>query len=153
LSKQRIHREQIMKTKTLTYNKVAVGDKLPPLKIDITTGLIVGSALASRDFTPVHHDKKVAQAAGLPDVFMNILTSNGFMGRFVTDWSGPDSTLKGIDIKLGAPNLPGFVMTVTGEVKAKDDVSGIVSVSVEGVNNVWGTHMTGTVRVALPREA
>ena len=142
-----------MTTKTLTYNKVAVGDKLPPLKIDITTGLIVGGAIASRDFTPVHHDKKVAQAAGLPDVFMNILTSNGFMGRFVTDWSGPDSTLKGIDIKLGAPNLPGFVMTVTGEVKARDDSTGIVSVSVEGVNNVWGTHMTGTVRVALPREA
>lgn len=138
---------------TLAYNKVAVGDKLPPLKIDITAGLIIGAAIASRDFTPVHHDKKVAQAAGLPDVFMNILTSNGFMGRFVTDWSGPDSTLKGIDIKLGAPNLPGFVMTVTGEVKAKDDASGIVSVSVEGVNNVWGTHMTGTVRVALPREA
>ena len=138
---------------TLAYNKVAVGDKLPPLKIDITAGLIIGAAIASRDFTPVHHDKKVAQAAGLPDVFMNILTSNGFMGRFVTDWSGPDSTLKGIDIKLGAPNLPGFVMTVTGEVKAKDDASGIVSVAVEGVNNVWGTHMTGTVRVALPREA
>jgi len=138
---------------TLKYNQVAVGDKLPPLKIDITSGLIIGAAIASRDFTPVHHDKKVAQAAGLPDVFMNILTSNGFMGRFVTDWSGPDSTLKGIDIKLGAPNLPGFVMTVTGEVKARDDSTGIVSVSVEGVNNVWGTHMTGTVRVALPREA
>lgn len=142
-----------MTTKTLTYNKVAVGDKLPPLKIDITTGLIVGAAIASRDFTPVHHDKKVAQAAGLPDVFMNILTSNGFMGRFVTDWSGPDSTLKGIDIKLGAPNLPGFVMNVSGEVKAKDDANGIVTVAVEGVNNVWGTHMTGTVRVALPKEA
>lgn len=142
-----------MTTKTLTFNKVAVGDKLPPLKIDITTGLIVGGAIASRDFTPVHHDKKVAQAAGLPDVFMNILTSNGLMGRFVTDWSGPDSTLKGIDIKLGAPNLPGFVMNITGEVKAKDDATGIVSVAVEGVNNVWGTHMTGTVRVALPKEA
>ncbi len=135
---------------TLKYSQVAVGDKLPPLKIDITTGLIVGAALASRDFTPVHHDKKAAQTAGLPDVFMNILTSNGLMGRFVTDWSGPESTLKGIDIKLGAPNLPGFVMNVTGEVKAKDDANGIVTVAVEGVNNVWGTHMTGTVRVALP---
>ena len=101
----------------------------------------------------MHHDKKVAQATGLPDVFMNILTSNGFMGRFITDWAGPDCTLKGIDIKLGAPNLPGFVMAVTGEVKAKDDASGVVSVAVEGVNNVWGTHMTGTVRVALPKEA
>ncbi len=139
-----------MSKETLTYGAVAVGDKLPPLEIDITSGLIIGAAIASRDFTPVHHDKKAAQACGLPDVFMNILTSNGFMGRYVTDWSGPDATLKGIDIKLGAPNLPGFVMTVTGEVKAKDDATGVVDVEVAGDNNVWGTHMSGLVRVALP---
>ena len=142
-----------MNLNTLKYGQVKVGDKLPELKIDITSGLIIGSALASRDFTPVHHDKKVAQATGLSDVFMNIITSNGFIGRFVTDWAGPDSTLRGIDIKLGAPNLPGFVMTVSGEVKAKDDATGVVSVAVDGTNNVWGTHMTGTVRVALPKEA
>ena len=140
-----------MNKTTLAYEAVKVGDKLPPLSIDITSGLIIGGALATRDFTPVHHDKKAAQAGGLPDVFMNILTSNGLMGRFVTDWSGPDATVKGIAIKLGAPNLPGFIMTITGEVTAKDDASGIVEVAVEGENNVWGTHMTGTVRVALPR--
>lgn len=140
-----------MSTETKKYNSVAVGDKLPPLEVPITSGLIVGGAAASRDFTPVHHDKKVAQAAGLPDIFMNILTSNGLMGRYVTDWSGPDSTLKAIDIKLGAPNLPGFLMTITGTVKAKDDASGIVDVEVVGENNVWGMHMMGTVRVALPQ--
>jgi len=140
-----------MNKTTLAFEGVSVGDKLPPLSIDITAGLIIGGAIATRDFTPVHHDKKAAQAGGLPDVFMNILTSNGLMGRFVTDWAGPGATLKGIDIKLGAPNLPGFVMTITGEVKSVDADSGVVAVAVEGVNNVWGTHMSGTVRVALPR--
>lgn len=140
-----------MSKKTLSYKGVSVGDKLPALDIPITSSLIVGGAAASRDFTAVHHDKKVAQQAGLPDIFMNILTSNGLMGRFVTDWSGPDSTLKGIDIKLGAPNLPGMVMTITGEVKAKDDKTGIVDIAVVGENNVWGMHMMGTVRVALPQ--
>ena len=141
-----------MNLNTLKYGQVKVGDKLPELKIDITSGLIIGSALASRDFTPVHHDKKVAQATGLSDVFMNIITSNGFMGRFVTDWAGPDCTLKGIDIKLGAPNLPGFVMTVTGEVKARDEATATVEVAVSGDNNVWGTHMSGSVFLTLPRE-
>ena len=140
-----------MNKTTLAFEGVSVGDKLPPLSIDITSGLIIGGAIATRDFTPVHHDKKAAQAGGLPDVFMNIPTSNGLMGRFVTDWAGPGATLKGIDIKLGAPNLPGFVMTITGEVKSVDADSGVVAVAVEGVNNVWGTHMSGTVRVALPR--
>ena len=57
---------------TVTYNAVSVGDKLPPLEVPITSSLIVGGAIASRDFTPVHHDKKKAQQGGLPDVFMNI---------------------------------------------------------------------------------
>ena len=29
------------------------------------------------------------QERGSPDIFMNILTTNGFVGRFVTDWAGP----------------------------------------------------------------
>lgn len=142
-----------MKTQTLAYDSIAVGDKLPPLQIDITSGLIIGGAIATRDYTPVHLDKKAAQAGGLPDVFMNILTSNGLMGRFVSDWAGPNCSIKGVSLKLGAPNLPGFIMTITGEVKTKDDDTGTVEVAVEGENNVWGTHMSGTVRIELPEEA
>ena len=137
--------------KTLNYDEVAVGDKLPPLDIDITTGLIVSTALATRDYEPVHHDKAVAQSTGLPDVFMNILTSQSFMTRFATDWCGPEAVVKSLDIRLGAPNVPGMVMTVTGEVKAKDDDAGIVDVQVVGENNIWGMHMQGTVQLALPR--
>lgn len=142
-----------MNKTTRRYGSVAIGEKLPPLRIDITSGLIIGGAIASRDFTPVHHDKAAAQAGGLPDIFMNILTSNGLIGRYVTDWAGPDCTLKRIDMKLGAPNLPGFVMTITAEVNAKDDAAGTVDIAYSGDNNVWGTHMSGIVRVALPKEA
>jgi acyl dehydratase len=137
---------------TLSCADVSVGDKLPPIDIDISSGLIVGGALATRDFEPVHHDKSVAQASGLPDVFMNILTSQGLMSRFVTDWSGPDASIKSLDLKLGAPNVPGMVMTITGEVTEKDDSTGEVNVAVLGENNIWGMHMQGTVKLALPQE-
>lgn len=139
--------------KTLTLAEVSVGDKLPALDIDITTGLVVGAALATRDYEPVHHDKGKAQAAGLPDVFMNILTSQALMTRFATDWSGPEAVVKSLDIRLGAPNVPGMVMNVTGEVTAKDDDSGVIDISVMGENNIWGMHMQGTVQLALPKEA
>lgn len=142
-----------MNRTTRNIGSVVVGEQLPPLRIDVTAGLIVGGAIASRDFTPVHHDKAAAQATGLPDIFMNILTSNGLMARFVTDWTGPEATIRRIEVKLGAPNLPGMIMTVTGEVAAKDEAAGTVDVSVSGDNNVWGNHMAGTVRVALPRES
>ena len=136
--------------KTLNYADISVGDRLPALDIDISTGLIVGAALATRDFEPVHHDKSAAQAGGLPDVFMNILTSQGLMQRFVTDWSGPETVVKSLDVKLGAPNVPGMVMTVTGEVAARKN--GLVDVVVTGANNIWGMHMQGTVRIELPQE-
>ena len=142
-----------MTTETLDFSSVNVGDKLPSREVPITSALIVGGAVASRDFTPVHHDKKSAQAGGLPDIFMNILTSNGLMGSYVSNWAGPDSSTRKIDLKLGAPNLPGFVMTISGEVKAKDEDRGIVDIEVIGENNVWGMHMQGTVQVQLPRGA
>ena len=91
--------------KTLRFENVKVGDALPELPIPITVTLVVGGALASRDFTPVHHDKAAAQAQGMADVFMNILTTNGLVGRYVTDWAGPDAVVKNVAIKLGAPNL------------------------------------------------
>jgi hypothetical protein len=138
---------------TRCYADVSVGDILPPLDIDITTGLVVGGAIATRDYEPVHHDKASAQASGLPDVFMNILTSQGLMTRFTTDWSGPEAVVKSLDIRLGAPNVPGMVMTITGEVTAKDDASRVVDIAVTGENNIWGMHMQGTVQLALPGEA
>lgn len=139
--------------KTLTRAEVAVGDKLPNADIDITTGLVVCGALATRDFEPVHHSKAAAQAVGLPDVFMNILTSQGLMTRFATDWSGPDAVVKSVDLRLGAPNIPGMLMTVSGEVTALDTDSGLVDLAVTGENNIWGMHMQGTVQLTLPKES
>ena len=125
---------------------VKQGDSLPELAIPITASLVVGGAVASRDFTPVHHDRAAAQDAGLGDVFMNILTSNGLVGRYVTDWAGPNATIRNVKIKLGTPNLPGDTMTLTGSVsEIRDDE---ITVEIAGKNS-WGNHVTATVRVAL----
>jgi len=138
-----------MSTETIKFKGVKVGDKLPELPIELTPALIIGGALASRDFNPVHHDKAHAQAQGLPDVIMNILTTNGLVGRYVTDWAGPNAELKNIAIKRGAPNVPGDTMKMKGTIKSKDDKDGTVQVEVVGANG-WGHHVTGTVKVALP---
>ncbi len=138
-----------MDYQTLKYADVSVGDKLAALDIDISSSLISCGALATRDFEPCHHVPKVAQDMGLPDVFMNILTSQALMARFVTDWSGPEAVMKALKVKLGAPNVPGMVMTVTGEVSEKDDDNRVVTVNVTGENNIWGMHMEGSVSVQL----
>jgi acyl dehydratase len=141
-----------MSAESIAFADVKVGDQLPELAIDLTVSLIVGGALASRDYTPVHHDKAAAQATGMQDVFMNILTTNGLVGRYVTDWAGIDAVIKGVAIKLGTPNLPGDTMKMTGAVTGKDEASATVVVEVVG-KNAWGSHVTGTVSVALPTGA
>jgi acyl dehydratase len=141
-----------MNQETIAFKDVNVGDKLPELAIPITTSLIVGGALASRDYTPVHHDKGAAQASGMQDVFMNILTTNGLVGRYVTDWAGMNAILKQVSIRLGTPNLPGDTMKFQGTVTEKDEGKGVVKLQITGSNS-WGDHVTGTVAVALPTGA
>ena len=125
-----------------------VGDQLPELEIDITAKLIVGGAIASRDYQNVHHDKDAAQALGSPDIFMNILTTNGLVGRYATDWAGAAARLKKIAIRLGAPNYPGDRMTLKGEVRDIEPDSGLVELEITG-SNQYGHHVTGTVTLEL----
>ncbi len=133
---------------TLRFDEVAVGDPLPELALPITPTLIVAGAIASRDYQDVHHDRDLAVKRGSKDIFMNILTTNGYVGRFVTDWAGPEALLRRVDIRLGAPNYPGDTMTMTGRVKDKRD--GVVTVEIVGRNDL-GDHVTGAVDLALPR--
>jgi acyl dehydratase len=132
---------------TVTYADVTVGDELPPLTIPLTRTLIVATAIASRDYQDVHHDPGLAQQRGSKDIFMNILSTNGFVGRFITDWAGPDATIRKVSIRLGAPNYPGDTMTMTGSVTAKDE--GEIEVAVRGSNSL-GDHVTGSVTVTVP---
>jgi hypothetical protein len=140
---------------TLRFEDIAVGDALPELVIPLTRTLIVATAIASRDYQDVHHDPTLAVERGSPDIFMNILSTNGLVGRFVTDWSGPGARIESVSIRLGAPNHPGDTMTLTGSVtaadgpEARDDGRGVVEVAVRGANS-RGDHVTGTVKLSLP---
>jgi acyl dehydratase len=136
-------------TSPKTFDSVALGEDLPVLAIPISVPLVVGGAIATRDYFPGHHDLEAARALGSPHIFMNILTTNGLVQRFVEDWAGPQGTLRSLKIKLGAPNYPGDVMRFSGSVTDKRDSDRSVEVSLTG-RNAMGPHVTGTVRVSLP---
>ncbi|MFI2210497.1 acyl dehydratase [Streptomyces sp. NPDC020141] len=127
-----------------------VGVELPPLEIPVTRTLIVAGAIASRDYQDVHHDAELARSKGSPDVFMNILTTNGLVGRYITDFFGERAVLRKVAIRLGAPNHPGDTLVLSGTVLSVED--GVAEVSVVGVNAL-GRHVTGTVTVTLPEAA
>ncbi len=132
---------------TLSIADLEVGSVLPDLDLPITPTLIAGGALASRDYTPVHHDRQAAIAQGLPDIFMNILTTQGICSRYVTDWAGPDAIVTRVKTKLGGPNLPGDTLKLRGQVVSTEGNS--IDVEVTG-NNAWGNHVTATFTIRLP---
>jgi hypothetical protein len=125
------------------------GQQIPAWSLPMTPTTIVSTAIATRDWQDVHHDRDIAQAAGSKDIFMNILTSNGLVERYVVDWLGKefgmsDAELKGIAIRLGAPAHPYDTLTFNGTVESVED--GIATIKVVGSVSL-GDHVTGTVRV------
>ncbi|WP_153541100.1 MaoC family dehydratase [Streptomyces sp. RB17] len=128
---------------------MTAGAELPPLEIPVTRTLIVAGAIASRDYQDVHHDAESARQKGSQDVFMNILTTNGLVGRYITDQFGPTAVLRKVAIRLGAPNYPGDTMVLTGTIEAVDGDT--ATVRVVGANSL-GRHVTGTVTVTVPTD-
>ena len=126
------------------------GDQLPEWRLPVTPTLVVSTALATRDFQDVHHDRDLAQSYGSQDIFVNILTSTGLAQRYVTDWAGPRALVRGISIRLGVPAYPYDDLTFTGAVADTINVDGEERyvVSVRGTNSL-GDHVTGTVTFAL----
>jgi hypothetical protein len=131
--------------------RLQVGDELPELLIPITHKLIIGGAIATQDFIPVHHNVPAARAAGMSDIFMNILTTSGLLGRYLGDWAGSNSRLESIAFKLMAPNFPGDTMVLQGEVTQVSPTShGVQAVVAFGAKNRLGYHARGTATLALP---
>ena len=134
---------------TKRFEDVRPDESLPELAVPITVPLIAGGAIATRDYFPGHHDKDAARELGSPHVFMNILTTNGLVQRFVEGWAGPLAQISSLKIKLGVPNYPGDCMTFSGSVTRLDPETRTVEVTLGGKNSM-GNHVTGTVALVLP---
>ena len=119
---------------------------LPELALQITPTVIVATAIATRDYYPVHHDRDFAVRGGSKDIFLNILTTTGLVQRYVTDWAGPEAIVRSVSIRLGAPCYAGDTLTFTGT--ASDAGDGEQVVTVTGACSL-GSHVTGTVRLAV----
>jgi hypothetical protein len=123
-----------------------VGTRLPELKLFGDPTFIVSTAVATRDYQDVHHDRDKAQAKGSKDIFVNILTDTGLVQRYITDWAGPTAVVKSIGLRLGVPWYAYDTVTFTGEVTAVE--GGTITVKVTGTNSL-GDHVIATATLAI----
>ena len=138
-------------TSSLDWAAIHTGDELPRLELPMTATRIVAGAIATRDFMPVHHDRDYANTQGAPDIFMNIISTNAYCSRFLTDWAGPDAMVKRLAIRLGVPVFPKSTLTFTGTVTStsRDGDEGLVDVEFRATNDL-GDHVTGDATISLP---
>lgn len=140
-----------MAWRSIHWDDVREGDELPAQTREITRTNVVATAIASRDFTPVHHDHEAAQREGAKDIFLNILSTGGLIGKYLTDWSGPEGELKKMTIRLGATVFPGDTLTSGGKVVKKYTEAGDHLVDVDfNLAVAMGPHAWGTATMSLP---
>lgn len=125
---------------------VTLGDRLPELVVTATPTYVVSTALATRDFQDVHHDRDLAHGKGSKDIFVNILTDTGLVQRYITDWAGQRAQIRSIKLRLGVPWYAYDTLTLSGTVSAID--GGLVTVEVTGKDNL-GNHVTSVVTLVM----
>ena len=125
---------------------IEVGLQLPELKLHGDPTFIISTALATRDFQDVHHDRDKAIAKGSKDIFVNILTDTGLVQRYITDWAGPSALIKSIGLRLGVPWYAYDTVTFSGEVTAID--GDLVTLKVIGSNSL-GDHVIATATLTI----
>jgi len=135
---------------TLQPSAVQAGTTLPELTIHADPTFVVSSALATRDFQDVHHDRDKAVQRGSKDIFVNILTDTGLVQRFVTDWAGPGAIVKSLALRLGVPLYAGDTLTLSGTVTAVEGTQ--VHIDVIGRDSL-GDHITAKAVIELKEQS
>jgi uncharacterized OB-fold protein/acyl dehydratase len=127
----------------------ATSGELSRWELPVTTTLVVSTALATRDYQDVHHDRDLAVQRGSKDIFLNILTTTGLVQRYVGEWAGWGARLHSCELRLGAPAHPGDTLTFTGTATPDPDHTQRWTVDVTGTVPA-GAHVTA--RITLTRD-
>ena len=129
---------------------VEPGLELTPLVKQPTTRQLVMYAGASGDFYEIHYDKDYALAQRLPGVIVHGALKSAFLGQLVTDWMGPEGTLRSLSVRYREMDVPGDTLTCKGTVREKDARAGTVRCEIWLENGAGIKTTTGEAVVELP---
>jgi acyl dehydratase len=102
---------------------LAVGERLPVRKFEVTLTDVVRYAGASGDFNPLHHDEAAAKAAGMDGAFAHGMFSAGCLATAVTDALGIESLAR-LAVRFRARARLGVTLSsdiVVADIQRTDD--------------------------------
>ena len=134
------------------WEDVEEGMDLPTLVKEPTTQQLVKYAGASGDYYQIHYDKDFAQSTGLDDVIIHGALKNAFLGQMVTQWMGPQGSLKRLACQYRGMDFPGQTATIKGAVtrKYQQDGENLVDCDVWMENPEAQRTTPGSATVSLP---
>ncbi len=137
------------------FTDLTVGEALPELRLTISATQIVAGALASRDYSPLHHDRTYAQeVANQPDIFANTQFQAALFERFLQDWAGPRCRTARMQFRMVNSIFPGASLAINGRIEAlgTEECGPAATIAIEArIEDAVATACT--VLLALPADA
>jgi acyl dehydratase len=112
-------------TAAIAFDRVAVGDELPPLTVRVPRSQLVRYAGASGDFNPIHWSDRIAASVGLAGVIAHGMLTMALSARIVTDWVADPAALREYSVRFTRPIVvpdddQGALLEITAAVGALD---------------------------------
>ncbi len=140
-------------TKQLYFEDVAEGTEIPPVTLHLTVQRMVIEAGGNRDFSPIHHNTRVAQSQGAPEMYANNIFLQGMWNRTVQEFIGLDGRIKKVGpFRMRIFNTVGDSVVTKGTVKKKWQEGGenLVELEIWSENSKGVSVGPGPVLVTLP---
>ncbi len=135
------------------WEDVKEGDEVPPVTFNLTVQRLVIEAGGNRDFSPLHHNDRIAQAGGAPAMYANNVFIQSWWERTVREYIGLDGKIKKMGpYRLRVFNTVGESVVTKGKVTRKWQEGGdnLVELEIVSEHSKGISVGPGPVLVSLP---
>lgn len=141
-----------LRGETVPFERVAVGDELDPVTMNLSLQKLVMIAAANRDFAPTHIDPEAARETGADTAYTNMMFVMAMLERTVTCWAGPEARLARLhQVRMTAFNRVGDTITCHGRVSEVNAADRRVTVDMWIESSPERRTSVGKADVVLPR--
>ncbi len=115
---------------SIRFERLRVGDEIPPSPRVIRREDVKAYADASGDQNPLHQDDEFARSVGFPGIIAHGMYTMAHVVRAVTEWTGDPSALKRMRVQFRGAVYMDETLLAGGRVEAVDPVARRANLSV-----------------------